>query len=68
MPPERLRSLLQQKARAHTSEPGQIRWYGENYQIDASGSNGGKLDDSYDKPSNTVFFRGDASMDRCLKM
>lgn len=68
MPPEKLRSLLQQKARAHTSEPDQIRWYGENNQNDALGSNGGKSDDSYDKPSNTVFFRGDATMDQCLEM
>lgn len=68
LPPERLRSLLKQKVKAHTKGPGQIGWYGENYQIDASESNGGKLDDSYDKPSNTVFFRGDATMDQCLEM
>ena len=68
MPPERLRSLLQQKARAHTSEPGQIIWYVENYQNDASGSNGGKSDDSYDKPSNIVSFRGGATKGQCLEM
>lgn len=68
MPPEKLRSLLQQKARAHKSEPGQIRWHGENYQNDASRSNGGKSDDSYDKASNTVFLRGDATMDQCPEM
>ena len=68
MPPETLRSPLQQKVRAHTLEPGQIRWYVENYQNDASGSNGGKSDDSYDKPSNTVSFQVDATMGQYLEM